>query len=129
MSTQVLKLGISGGLFVLLFLCGFILSRSGKPYSTLLFNVHKFIGLGLIVYLVITLRAMHRVQPLAGLEIGMLVLAGVLFVVTIVAGGLLDALKSAPQVLTSLHHWLPYFTVAATAASLYLVIFQGQRVV
>lgn len=129
MSTSVWKLGVPGGLFVLLFVFGFLLSRGGKPYSTLLFTIHKFIGLGLVVYLFTTLRAMHRATPFSSLEVGAIVVVGILFVFTIVAGGLLDALKAAPQFVTLLHHWLPYLTVAATFGSLYVVLIHGQRVV
>lgn len=113
---------ITGILFLFLFAFGFILSRTGKPYSTLLFNVHKFIGLGLGVFLIVTFNQIHTAVPLSPAEIAVLVVTALLFAVTIVAGGLLDALESAPLAFTVLHHWLPYFTAVSTAVSLYLVL-------
>ncbi|MGD2026257.1 MAG: hypothetical protein PVI99_00455 [Anaerolineales bacterium] len=112
----------TGILFLFLFAFGFILSRTGKPYKTILFNVHKFIGLGLVVFLVVSLNRMHQAVPLTPAEITILVVTALLFAVTIVAGGLLDALESAPRALTTIHHWLPYITVISTAVSLYLVL-------
>ncbi len=122
MSTTLSKMTITGVLFLFLFAFGFILSRAGKPYNALLFNVHKFIGLGLGIFLIVTLNRMHKTAPLTPVEIAALVVTAVLFAVTIVAGGLLDALKTAPQALKTIHHWLPYFTLASTATSLYLVL-------
>jgi hypothetical protein len=41
--------------FVFIFLSGFRLSRSGKPYSVILLNVHKLISLAIVVFLVIAI--------------------------------------------------------------------------
>ena len=38
-----------GVLFILTLVFGFWLSRSGKPYHTLIFNVHKLIALAAVV--------------------------------------------------------------------------------
>ncbi len=40
--------------FVWMILSGFWVSRSGKPYNTLIFTIHKFIGLGLGAFLIKT---------------------------------------------------------------------------
>jgi hypothetical protein len=45
------KFFFSIGLFLLVLALGFILHKVGKPYNVALFNAHKLISLGLVVYL------------------------------------------------------------------------------
>lgn len=40
----------TGLLFLFIFLSGFWLSHSGKPYNTLIFTIHKLIGLAAGVF-------------------------------------------------------------------------------
>jgi uncharacterized membrane protein YedE/YeeE len=121
MNAAALKLaGIAAG-FVLIFLTGFWLNRSGKPYSPVLFNVHKFIVLGLAAYLVVTVVQMGRAAPLASLQIAVLVIAAVCFVATIVSGGLSNLEQPIATVARHIHQFGPYLTLAASGASLYLL--------
>lgn len=121
MNASTLKLaGIATG-FVLVFLTGFWLNRSGKPYSPALFNVHKFIVLGLAAYLVVTVVQIGRAAPLAPLQIAALVIAAVCLVATIVSGGLSNLEQPIAATARQIHQFGPYFTLAASAASLYLL--------
>ncbi|MFO8023466.1 MAG: hypothetical protein R6U65_13440 [Perlabentimonas sp.] len=45
------KFIISIGLFLIVLALGFILNKVGKPYNDALFNAHKLISLGMVVYL------------------------------------------------------------------------------
>jgi len=41
---------IPGLVFLLTLVFGFLLSRSGKPYNGILFNLHKLVALGMVIY-------------------------------------------------------------------------------
>ena len=77
-------------LFVAMLFSGFRVSRSGQPYPTLIFNLHKFIGLGLGGWLIKIVYDRHQALALESSQISVLALTVFLFVVTVVAGGLLS---------------------------------------
>jgi hypothetical protein len=55
MTTGQLQVAGAGLFSLFLFLSGFWLSRSGKPYNGIIFNIHKLIALTAVVLFVITL--------------------------------------------------------------------------
>ncbi len=120
MSASLSKVIISGSFFLFVFLFGFLLSRSGKPYPGLLFNIHKLIALGALVYLAIMVYNAHRAVPLTPILIALVLFTGLCFVATIVAGGLLNIDKS-PSFLAIVHRFSPYVTLLGTAATLYFL--------
>ncbi len=84
--------------FVLIFIFGFWLSRSGKPYNGILFNLHKLISLGAVLFLGLTAAKAHQTAPLDLAQIAALAVTVVCFLSAIVTGGLLSALKDVPAV-------------------------------
>jgi hypothetical protein len=114
---------ISTGLFFLfIFLSGYWLSRSGKPYSVLVFTIHKLIGLAAGIFLIMTIYRIHQAAPLSLVEIMAIGVTVLLFVVTVTAGGLLSTEKSMPIAISILHKLFPYTAVLSTAVTLYLLI-------
>ncbi len=111
-----------GLFFLLIFASGFWLHHSGKPYSVILFNLHKLIGFGLFVLLAIRIYQINHVTPLSALELIACVVAGLLFLATIVFGGLVSIEKAMPVAVSLAHKLLPYLTVLSTMASLYLLL-------
>ncbi len=115
----------AGIIFLLIFASGYWLHHSGKPYGALLFNVHKLIGFGLFVFLIVSLYRLNRAAPLSAGEWIACLAAGLIFLATIVFGGLVSIDKPLPAFVSQLHKLLPYFTVLFTAASIYLLL--GRR--
>jgi hypothetical protein len=114
---------ISAGLFFLfIFLSGFWLSRTGKPYSTLIFTIHKLVGLAMGIFLIVTVYRVHQAESLSALQISMIVIAVLLFIATVAAGGLLSIDKPVPLVVSFMHKLLPYLTVLSTGGSLCLLL-------
>lgn len=110
---------IGTGLFLFIFLSGFWLSRSGKPYSTLIFTIHKLIGLTMGIFLIITVYRATSLDPAQIVAIAITVL---LFFATVAAGGLLSIEKPIPLIVSVIHKVLPYFTVISTAGTLSLFL-------
>jgi hypothetical protein len=116
---------VNTGLFFLLILAsGLWLRHSGKPYGAVLFNVHKLIGLGVFIFLVLNIRLISQGAPLSALELTACVVSGLLFIATIVSGGLASIDRPWPAFVPLLHKLLPYLTVLSTAGSLYLLFRQ-----
>lgn len=108
-----------GALFIIIFGAGFWLSRAGKPYNGVLFNIHKLVALGALVFLGITLSRISRAQGLQPGQIAAVSVAGLSFLVTIVTGGLVSAGSTLPAFVPVIHRLFPYLTVLASAAALY----------
>jgi hypothetical protein len=131
MSTTLSKIAATGTFFVFILLSGFWLSRSGKPYSTLVFNIHKLIGLAAGIFLIVTVYRSHQVLPLRPLELTAIVFTVLVFLGLIVAGGLLGVVDagelrnldpSARNVITAIHRLLPYLAILSTAGTLTLLL-------
>jgi hypothetical protein len=59
---------------------------------------------------------------LGALELVALAIAGLLFLGTIVTGGLLSTDKRMPAVVLTMHRIAPFLTVLSTAVTLYLLV-------
>jgi hypothetical protein len=103
--------------FLVVFLSGFRLHNLGKPYRTLLLTIHKLIPIALLVYLGLTVRLMTPFSNLAWLVI---LFAVFCFVVMVATGGWVSAAKEAPKAVLVVHKVMPYLTVLATGAAIYL---------
>lgn len=110
-----------GLFFLLIFSSGYWLHHSGKPYGAVLFNLHKLIGFGLFVLLIIRVSQLYRAIPLSAPELIACVIAGLFFLATIVFGGLVSIDKSMPSLVSLAHKILPYLTALSTLGSLYLL--------
>jgi hypothetical protein len=122
MDTTKLRVIGAASFFLFIFLSGFWLSRSGKPYSAIIFNIHKLIGLAAGVFLVMTVYRIHQMAPLNPVEITAIVVTVLFFAATVAAGGLLSIDKPAPAVISMMHKLFPYLAVLSTAVTLYLLL-------
>jgi hypothetical protein len=120
MSTIQLKIVSAGLFFLFIFLCGYWLSRSGKPYGVLVFSIHKLIALGVAIYLVRTIYKVNQVSPLSPVQITAVMAIGLCFLATMITGGLLSIEKEMPASVHKLHQITPYLTVVATSVGLCL---------
>ncbi len=122
MNATTLKFIYTGTFFVFIFLLGYWLNRSGKPYEALLFNIHKLVALGAVVYLGVTFYKAQHATPLSPLQLAVVALTFLCFVVTIVTGGLVSIEKAMPAAVQLLHKIMPYLTVLSAAASLFITV-------
>jgi hypothetical protein len=122
MSTTQARLVGTGLLFVLIFLSGLWVSRSGKPYNTLPFTIHKLAGLAAGVLLAVIVYQAHQAAPLGAAQITAIAVTVLFFAGTVVAGALLSVDKPMPAVVLKLHQIIPVLTVLSTAGTLYLLL-------
>ena len=107
---------------LVIFASGYWLTRSGKPYNGLLFNVHKLVALAAVVLFVVMLVQVGRAAALGAVEVVSGVVTGLLFVGLFVTGALVSIEKPMPAVVATVHHVLPYLALASTAGMLYLLM-------
>ncbi len=122
MSSIQSRLAIAGVLFIAIFVSGYWLKGIGKPYNVALLTVHKLIGLAALIFLVVTIYQIHQVTPLGAAELIVGVVSGLLFIVTIIVGGLLSTDLTLPAIVPRLHQITPFLTVLSTAVTLYLLL-------
>jgi len=116
----------AGIFFSFIFLSGFWLSSTGKPYSTLIFTIHKLIGLALGVFMGMTVYRIHQTASLNLVQVLMIIVTILLFIATVSAGGALSIDKSMPLAVSYLHKGLPFLAVISTGITLYLLLFQSR---
>jgi hypothetical protein len=113
------KLLITGLGFVVIFLTGFGLRRMGRPFPSVILTAHKLIAVATVAFLAKTVLGMTKLAPLGQAEWIACFAAGAFFLLAIVSGSWLSAVKSMPARLRGLHLILPFLTMLSTAAFLY----------
>ena len=72
------------GLFLLfILLSGLWVSRSGKPYNSLIFNIHKLIGLAAGIYLIRTVYLTNQATSLKAAQWTSILITVLLFLITV----------------------------------------------
>jgi hypothetical protein len=123
MNTNQMKVVSMGAGFLVIILSGYWLSRSGKPYSTIVFTVHKLVALAAIVLLGVTVHRINQAGALSAVEVLAVIVTGLFFLGTMGTGGALSipSDKAMPAIVHKLHQVTPYLTVLSTAVTLYLL--------
>ena len=111
----------AGAFFLFIFITGFWLRISGKPYNILANTIHKLIGLALGIYLGMRVYEVNQESALRSSEITSIVVTVLLFLGLVATGGLLSAEKEMPGIVKVLHRVLPYLTLLSTGVTIYLL--------
>lgn len=97
---------------------GLLLTRVGRPYSTLVLSIHKLVALAAVIAVgVLTYRAVTALG-LGGAKLVFVGLAALLVIATFVSGGVLSGMPTPPEWATGLHRiasWLTVVSVSVTA--------------
>lgn len=128
MTTIQMKIAITAGLFVCIFILGFWLSHSGKPYNQVIFTIHKLLALGTVIYLAATFYKIHQTAPFSPAAMTIVGLAALCVITAFVTGALLSQDKAMPLIVLRLHQVAPYLIVFSTAASLYLFLVKSSAI-
>ena len=122
MSISPLRIAGIAVLLVIVFIFGFWLSRAGKPYPVAAFNIHKLAGVGAAVLLGISFYKAHQLAALSPLQTVAMLAAALLFLATIISGGLMSIDKAMPPFVSRLHLVTPFLTLLSSVVALYLVL-------
>lgn len=114
-----------GGVFLLTLAFGFWLSRTGKPYNGVLFNLHKLLALAAAVITAVQVYGLLKAGQSQALPIVLLALAGLAAVALFVTGALMSADKPAYHVLRLIHNAAPFVAVIGLGVAIYLLRGRG----
>ena len=117
----VAKFVTPGVLFLLTLVFGFWLSRSGKPYNGLIFNIHKLIALAAVVVTAIQTFNALKVIEAQPILIVLLIVIGLCAVALFVTGALMSANKATGPPTLTIHKIAPLLAVLAAIGALYLL--------
>ncbi len=112
---------ITGLLLLFTLVTGIWLSRLGRPLHGLLFNIHKLIAFGAVVYLVVIINQIRKIVAISPLATVIIAAAGLLFLLLFISGALLSARNQAGQPMLLIHQVAPGLVVIATAAIMVLL--------
>lgn len=115
------KLVSVGLFFLIIFLSGFWLNRTGKHYSMLIITIHKLIGLAMGIYLGLTVYRIHKATPLGPAQVTAIVVTILFFAVNVATGSLLSTNKLMPEAVSIINRFFPYLTVISAGIMLYLL--------
>ena len=117
-----LKITGIGLLFVLIILSGIWLTRTGKPYPSILFNAHKLISLtGAILAGIVAYQLQKSIEASTGLRT-IIIITGACLLVLIITGGLLNIEKSIYPILRIIHRVLSPLSIALLTLTFYFLL-------
>lgn len=103
MSNSTLITGISI-LFIITVIAGIVLTLLGRPLNAVLFNVHKLIGIGMVVLSVIASVRLFKLETLPEGPVKLfVVIAAISLIALIATGGLLSFDKFSSKFVVILH--------------------------
>jgi len=117
-----IQLSVIALLFILTIVSGYRLNRTGKPYNTITFNIHKLIGLAVIAVLVVQMYNTNQISKLSLAEWISSLITGSIFLIAILSGGILSIEKSMPDAMNKIHKIVAYLAIFLTAFTLYLSV-------
>lgn len=106
------KLIISGILLLLVFISGIWIKKQGKPYSNLLFTIHKLATLAIIVLVILAIRVVYQQTGLTDFQVILTIGTGILLLAAMISGGIISARESVKNSLQFSHKILPLLTLA-----------------
>ena len=109
-------------LFLLKIATGVWLRKSGRPISAAQLNLHKFIALGTVALIVMIVRRIYLATGADPSAVAVIILAGLLFLLAIITGGLASLEKPAPSFVKSIHKAMPFLTALFTLLAIYLLL-------
>ncbi len=121
MSTLQLKVSIAVFVFIIIFLSGFWLNKTAKPYNVLVLTIHKLISSGIIIYTVVTCYQLNKAAALNTSELILSLSMLAVFLSSIITGALLSTGNPMPSIVAVIHRVLSYMTVLFTGILIYFL--------
>lgn len=107
--------------FLLTLAFGFWLSRSGKPYNGLLFNIHKLTALATVILAVVAIYQVLKIMDFSTLIIALLAIAALSVIELFISGALMSAGKGEYRLMKLIHNTSPFVLVIALGCTVYIL--------
>jgi len=125
MEMNIIKLMILPGyLFLIILGFGLWVSKVGKPYNNVLFNLHKLIALGAVILTAVRIFKLDPFITFPNLAILLIALA-VLCVIGMFASGAVMSIKDeVPRAALLVHRILPAIIFIFISISIYIIVLE-----
>ena len=110
-----------GIVFALTLIFGLWLSRSGKPYNAILFNLHKLIALGAVILTTMQIYNTFKNMEAQTLIILLIIVAAICAVALFASGAFMSIGNLNYQIMKTIHNVAPVLMVIAMALIIYLL--------
>ena len=111
METVLTKTVISGVLTLLLIISGVWMRKSGEPYKTGIFTIHKLAITALTVFMVLIYIQHIKLFTFEGFGLFLFIISSLVFFIAFLTGALLSFEKIASYKLKIAHRVLSWFTI------------------
>ena len=111
MESTITKSIITAILTLIMILSGIMLRRSGEPYKTGVFTLHKLSVVATVVFVVLIYVQHFKLLQFEGFGLFLFLISGLIFVISFITGALLSFEKIASYKLKIVHRVLSWFTV------------------
>ena len=118
----VLKIIGTGLFFLFTIVTGIWLSNSGKPLNALIFNIHKLIALGSVIFTVILIRNLLKDIEIKTVILTLIIVTGLFVLTLFISGALLSLGKPVNNIILTIHGVTPILTVVTTAMTIYPIL-------
>ena len=112
----------TGLLFLFTIVTGIWLSNSGKPLNALIFNIHKLIALGSVIFTVILIRNLLKDVEIKTVILILIIVTGLFVLTLFISGALLSLGKPVNNIILTIHSVTPIPTVVTIAITIYLIL-------
>ncbi len=111
---------ISGILFALIIIMGFVTKSVGRPLNTAVFTVHKLMALAFIIYTVINFIGLLKNSQANALMWVMMSVSGLLAITLFATGAILSFEKPAEKIIHILHNISPILLMISIGLTYYI---------
>ena len=118
----ILKIWISGLLFLFSIASGLLLHKSGRPLNTSIFTIHKLTAVGLAIFTaLLTYNFLENTRMETASSI-LIIVAALSFLALFISGALLSIEKTAGRIKLRIHNIATVLALFSTAAIIFLLM-------
>lgn len=116
-----LKIIISGILMFLTIVSGIWLAKSGRPLNAYIFNLHKFLAIGTVFFLILLFTGLLKHVNAKNMVIIVIILTGIFIISLFVSGGLLSINKPVHKIFFIIHSVTPVMLLITIFLAIFLL--------
>jgi len=109
-------------LFVLTVAAGFWVTKTGKPYNTGIFTLHKLLALAAVVLATIAIVKLLKIAPAQPMIIALFVLAAMSIIALFATGALMSIQKNVGSALLLVHRVAPFVLAGSSVSAILLLV-------
>jgi hypothetical protein len=94
----------------------------GKPYSGLVFTIHKLIAVGAVIAVAVSIHNLYKTMDGRALYLLVFAITGLFFLTLFVSGALLSLDRPMPPAVLRIHQIALWLALVSSAISLYLLL-------